>query len=160
MSTSYTKDTYQDFMEEYEGSMICGCDHGCNQWLKKQGARVALGYRMMKLGSKNLDKMAQMPIARVDKIWYWVQRQDSRRWNARSNKADQYLYFSRVVKFGEIRAREAVVLHNYDLKAAANTLNKGVQPKASDYQDLGQSPYLIKSFDLRGYYEFMALSTE
>lgn len=73
--------SFENFLEQHEGSVICSCDHGCNQWILRQSPRMALAIRMMRKGSTNLDKMAALPLGRVNKIWYWVQSQDNRRWN-------------------------------------------------------------------------------
>lgn len=93
MSFAETHKTFQDFMEEYEGASVCACDHGCNQWLKRSENRIILGLRMLKSGSKNLDKLASMKIHRVNKIWHRIYKNENHGMNVKLRKSDLYESF-------------------------------------------------------------------
>ena len=85
MNTDYWKstevqpdiDTWLDF---WNGCVHCACDHGCNQWIDEQSARAALIMRAMRLGSKKsvLDKLVQIPLKRVNRVWFWLTMRESR----------------------------------------------------------------------------------
>lgn len=93
MNTGYWKESevkpdFKTWLDFYEGCIMCGCDHGCNQWIKEQEARNALAIRMLQLGSKNLDKLVTIPLERANKIWFWIRHQDIRRFNEKLRKQE------------------------------------------------------------------------
>jgi hypothetical protein len=68
---------------QWDGAMFCACDHGHNQWLKENEAKASLIIRILLTGGKtSLDKLVRMENDRVNKIWYWLAKNDSRRNNA------------------------------------------------------------------------------
>lgn len=63
--------SFKEWKEFYDGCLMCACDHGCNQWLKEQQARASLLFDAISTpGSTKPDKIAQMSLERVNKIWY------------------------------------------------------------------------------------------
>lgn len=121
-SFNETFKTFQRFVEEMEGNVICDCDHGCNQHFKSQRARLLLGIRMMKMGSKNLDKMASLPIEIVNRLYYWVIKQDNRRANEQLRLAERAIYRERCLAFGIDAIDKALNDASGDYKKAAETL--------------------------------------
>lgn len=86
METEYWKTmevqpTFQAWKDYFEGGLACACDHGCNQWTKEQMPRMALFLRIMAkpCATTSLDRVAQIPIKKVAKIWFRLFWQDSRR---------------------------------------------------------------------------------
>lgn len=78
-----THDTFKEWKEFYDGCLMCGCDHGCNQWIVEQRAKIALFFRV--LGQSNsttgLNKLAKMPLKRANAVFYWLHWRDIKRWN-------------------------------------------------------------------------------
>lgn len=58
-----TNESYANFKAEMEGSIMCGCDHGCNQWLARNSAKaLAMMNELETVGmSGELDDMAKRP---------------------------------------------------------------------------------------------------
>lgn len=74
---------FKSWFEEYQGCLACGCDHGCNQWIKEQQYRTAI---ILKIFSNpkaitKLEKVTQIPLERINKIWYKLQYWDMLRFN-------------------------------------------------------------------------------
>lgn len=72
--------TLKQFSEEYKGSMECACDHGCNQWLKANQSKVYLILRFID-SEVDLNKITKMHVDRADKIFFWLSRKDSIKFN-------------------------------------------------------------------------------
>jgi hypothetical protein len=78
---------------------------------------------MLKAGSKNLDKMVQMPMQRVTNIWLWLQRQDNRRMNEEHRYIDMATYNQQLLaSHNSIDLDRALKASNDDYKAAAKML--------------------------------------
>lgn len=122
--------SFEKFFAEHEGSIMCGCDHGCNQWIKKQEGRLALAVRMIKRGSPNLDKMVSLPLDRVNKIWYWLRSQDSRRFNAKLYAKERASFRTTCLEIGIDKIQAALDSNNGDTELAAEVL--------------GTKPYVIR----------------
>jgi hypothetical protein len=59
----------EDWLESWMGSMQCGCDHGCNQWLKENSSKAMIVMRVLaKRGSTDLDALVRRPIREVDAV--------------------------------------------------------------------------------------------
>lgn len=79
---STEKDTAEEFLEAYDGSLICDCGHGCRGWIEKQRARSSLLIRvMLNKGDTNPDKIAKIPLDRINKIWHFLYRRENKRQN-------------------------------------------------------------------------------
>jgi hypothetical protein len=78
MQTPYWKEqetqpTYTEYTAFYGGCATCACDHGCNQWLQEQNVRAALLFKILAAkGNTDLDRVVQMDLKRIGKIWWWM----------------------------------------------------------------------------------------
>ena len=80
MSFEETHPTIDEWLDHYEGRVSCACDHGCNQYDLDAAAKISLITRAMRLGSPKsiLDKLAQLPFQRANRIWYFLKHRESR----------------------------------------------------------------------------------
>ena len=71
----------KDWLGEYEGSLMCDCDHGCRQWVRNNKTKNSLLMRVLlnKESTTNPDKIVQMENKRVDKIFLRIVRGEARR---------------------------------------------------------------------------------
>ncbi len=87
-----TKETAKDFkswLSEWEDCLVCACDHGCNQWVKEQGHRAALLFRILSTkGNTSLERVTQIPLKEVDQIWYRIVTWESEKWNRDNRKQE------------------------------------------------------------------------
>jgi hypothetical protein len=84
--------SYKEWRYEWDGSMLCDCGHGCNQWLKKNHSKVSLIMRVRdNNGKTSLDKIVQMKNDRADKIWYFLVMRDSRKFNEELRKSEELI---------------------------------------------------------------------
>lgn len=73
---------FKSWLSEHSGSMMCACDHGCNQWLKKNESKASLAMRIMfNKGTASLDKLVQRSNEDVNKIWYWLEMRENKKYN-------------------------------------------------------------------------------
>lgn len=122
MSRRDSYENFDDFFSNWEGSMRCSCDHGCNQELKQQETRMALAVRMLKSVSKNLDKLATLPLDRVNKMWLWISNRESSRENYRMNLVDMLSFNEKVMSFGAGLVANVLKESQDDYKLAAAKL--------------------------------------
>lgn len=56
-----SEETYASFKAELEGSYMCGCDHGCNQWIARNGAKILAIMEALEKGApkEELDGLAK-----------------------------------------------------------------------------------------------------
>lgn len=69
-----TNETYREFKAEWEGCIFCACDHGCNQWLARNAAKILAFVTELEQGEKvstaYLDDMAKKPAQEYGKeLW-------------------------------------------------------------------------------------------
>lgn len=88
MNTDYWKSleiqpSFENWKEFYEGCLMCGCDHGCNEWIFENRSKIAILFRILSKPNSNtsLDKMAKMPLKRADHIFYWLMFKETKRFN-------------------------------------------------------------------------------
>lgn len=83
-------DNMKNWLSEYEGSLMCGCDHGCNQWREKNQSKAILIMRILSNGgTTNPDKIVQMENSKVDKILYRILRWQSQKFNRELRLVDK-----------------------------------------------------------------------
>jgi hypothetical protein len=67
--------TYEGFKAEWEGCIMCACDHGCNQWLARNAAKMLAITEELRRYSNDMpmsaaDKLAQTPADEFGKrLW-------------------------------------------------------------------------------------------
>jgi hypothetical protein len=68
--------SYNDWLEEWHGSVLCACDHGCNQWLAENAGKahellLALqkGATEMELDAIVQKHVSEVNIAIVERMW-------------------------------------------------------------------------------------------
>ena len=73
--------TVEKWLGEYEGSLMCDCDHGCRQWVRKNSTKNALLIRVLtKVGSStNPNKIVQLDNKKADKIFLRIIRGEGKR---------------------------------------------------------------------------------
>lgn len=78
-----TQPSIKDWLEMWHGCVACACDHGCNQWLAKNGAKSSLIMEALKKkkSKEELNKLAQMPIEESYATWRKWSYARSRRFN-------------------------------------------------------------------------------
>lgn len=45
------------FLDEWDGSISCGCDHGCNQWLARNSAKMRYLLKVILMGSRSREEL-------------------------------------------------------------------------------------------------------
>ena len=80
-----TQKDFQSWLSFYEGCLMCACDHGCNQWVKEQTQRAALLFRILSKpnATTKLEKVTNIPLEKVDKLWYKIAMRESKEWNGK-----------------------------------------------------------------------------
>lgn len=74
--------TFKRFVEEYNGSLQCDCDHGCRQWVKQQETKTGLMLMVAETeGITPLNKIAQMTPERATKIWRRIVKWQAQKFN-------------------------------------------------------------------------------
>jgi hypothetical protein len=146
MQTDYWKSTeaqstFEKWHSFLEGCLHCACDHGCNQWVKEQGRRSALLFRILakKDSTTSLDRVTQMPLEKVNAIWFRITSWESDKWNRENRKqeAADALTTATILGIGNIKkaledangdrrkAEEVLGLPKYGLSAImAYVINK------------------------------------
>ena len=84
-----TYDSYKDWKSNYDGCLMCACDHGCNQWVASQSRRTSLILRILtkKDSNTSLDKVVKMTDERVNWLWYYLNQElPQRRWRRNRKK--------------------------------------------------------------------------
>lgn len=78
-----TQPNFDVWLGFYEGCVLCGCDHGCNQWIAENHAKISLAFRIMRdpKATTKLDKLSQLPLKRADAIWIRLMRWGSEKFN-------------------------------------------------------------------------------
>lgn len=63
---------WKDF---YDSCLMCGCDHGCNEWIKEQRTKISLILSILSNpnATTKLEKVTQMDPKKADQIWYRIQ---------------------------------------------------------------------------------------
>ena len=71
----YRQRNYRETLEQYNGSMHCHCDHGCNQWLDANGPKVGLITDCLAVGDhETANILARIPGKRLWPLWLERQR--------------------------------------------------------------------------------------
>lgn len=79
--------TYEGWVSERDGCIMCACGHGCNQWLQNNLTKTSLILRILySRGSTSLDRIVQMENSKVDKIWHWLQMRAATKFNEQLRK--------------------------------------------------------------------------
>lgn len=87
MQTDYWKSqevqpTFKEWQSFMEGCVMCQCDHGCNQWMLEQRSKIALFMRILSTkGNTSLDKLAQMPLQRANRIYFLLSIREAVKFN-------------------------------------------------------------------------------
>jgi hypothetical protein len=78
-----TQPNLQAFRDEWDGSIQCGCDHGCNDWLLENAPKASLIMSIMTNpgATTSPDKVTQMDVTRAARIWHRIARWQSQKWN-------------------------------------------------------------------------------
>lgn len=82
---------FKTWLGFYNGCVHCACDHGCNQWLVEQQARASILFRTLAnpKATAKIDKITQMPLERVNKIWFRIISWESERFNRELRKSEK-----------------------------------------------------------------------
>jgi len=107
----WSDDSAKDFKSwqgEWDGCMMCACDHGCNQWLVKNQSKASLVMRVLSSkGSTKLDKIVQMSNQKANKIWFWIHMRENKKFNEELRREERRQGLEIIARIGYDKIKAA-----------------------------------------------------
>ena len=87
---------YEEFLSEWEGCIVCGCDYGCNQWLIRNSAKMLFFVDELNNYTQKIDalnKLAKKPAQKYNSELY--EKLKKRKKKQKDSNYDNSFFFTR-----------------------------------------------------------------